>query len=335
MQKFFSSVDEVLADELFLGWYFKKNPEREKAWEEWLKQHPEQQSLVTEARKIMAELHIRETTSISSSQVNAAHQKFISAINENETDTPVFNIRSNRRKWWMAAAAAAIIVIAGGLFWLNNGKQNDNVILATDYGQLNKDILPDGSQVILNAKSTVTLSQNFGKDKDREVWLKGEAFFHVAKTNSNQRFIVHTDKFDIIVTGTKFNAVNRDNKTSVFLEEGSVTVFTKDGEEVKMIPGDYVEIRDGKLERRETNQEAILAWKDKRLDFENITMKDAAKIITEHYGIKVTLADEAVGEKRLTGIMPNDNLDVLIRALEVAYSFEIIKSNNELIVHEK
>ena len=40
-------------------------------------------------------------------------------------------------------------------------------------------------------------------------------------------------------------------------------------------------------------------------------------------------------KKKLTGIMPNDNLDVLIRALEVAYSFEITKTNNELIFYEK
>jgi ferric-dicitrate binding protein FerR (iron transport regulator) len=165
--------------------------------------------------------------------------------------------------------------------------------------------------------------------------LKGEAFFQIAKSSSQKRFIVHTDKFDIVVTGTKFNAVNRDNKISVYLTEGSVTVITKDGEEVKMVPGDYVEMRDNKLEWKETNQEAVLAWKDKRIDFENITMKEAAKIITEHYGVKVTLADETVAEKRLTGIMPNDNLDVLIRALEVAYSFEITKTNNELIFQEK
>ena len=334
MQNFFSSVDEVLADELFLAWFFKKNPDQAREWEEWLKQHPDQQTLVAEAGKIMSELYVREND-IPVSQVHSAHEKLMATISENETDTPVFKIRSRRKQWWFAAAAAAIIIVAGSLFWLNSGQKNENVVLATDYGQLNQDILPDGSQVILNAKSTVKLSQDFGKNKDREVWLQGEAFFHVAKSSSLKRFIVHTDKFDIIVTGTKFNAVNRDNKTSVFLAEGSVTVITTGGEEVKMMPGDYVEMQDNKLERKETNQEAVLAWKNKRIDFENIIMKEAAKIITEHYGVKVTLADENVAEKKLTGIMPNDNLDVLIRALEVAYSFEITKTNNELIFYEK
>jgi ferric-dicitrate binding protein FerR (iron transport regulator) len=333
MQKKFSSVDEMIADDLFLAWFFKKDPQQEKEWKEWLEQNPELQSMANQATVIMSELYIAENN-VSQAQVNGAYDKLMTTINEQQSGTPVFKIRSNRKQWWIAAAAAAIIIVAGSLFWMNTDTKNDDVILATDYGQLNQKVLPDGSQVTLNAKSTVTLSQDFG-NKDREVWLKGEAFFQVAKSSSQKRFIVHTDKFDIVVTGTKFNAVNRDNKISVYLTEGSVTVITKGGEEVKMVPGDYVEMRDDKLEWKETNHEAVLAWKDKRIDFENITMKEAAKIITEHYGVKVTLADETVAEKKLTGIMPNDNLDVLIRALEVAYSFEITKTSNELIFQEK
>jgi ferric-dicitrate binding protein FerR (iron transport regulator) len=336
MQKKLSSVDEVLADELFQAWYFKTDPSRQKEWQEFLRQNSELQPLVNEASSILSEFYIVEKN-VSATQLNAGYEKLMTTLSEKENDdqAPVFKIKTNRKRMWIAAAAAVLIILAGSLFFMNAGNKKENVVLATDYGQLNQDILPDGSQVILNAKSTITLNQGFGKNTDREVWLKGEAFFHVAKSSSQKRFIVHTDKFDIVVTGTKFNAVNRDNKISVFLSEGSVTVITKNGEEVKMLPGDYVEMRDDKLERKETSYEAVLAWKDKRIDFENITMKDAARIITEHYGVKVTLADEAVAEKRLTGIMPNDNLDVLIRALEVAYSFNITKSNNELIFHEK
>ncbi len=46
----------------------------------------------------------------------------------------------------------------------------------------------------------------------REVWLKGEAFFHVSKTPTKARFIVHTERFDVVVTGTQFNVMNRAGK---------------------------------------------------------------------------------------------------------------------------
>ncbi len=64
-------------------------------------------------------------------------------------------------------------------------------------------------------------------ESDREVWLKGEAFFHVnSKTPPQEPFYCsHVDHFDILVTGTKFNAVNRPDKANITLRNGSVTLL--------------------------------------------------------------------------------------------------------------
>jgi ferric-dicitrate binding protein FerR (iron transport regulator) len=56
-----------------------------------------------------------------------------------------------------------------------------------------------------------------------------------------------------------------------------------------------------------------------------------AKIISRHYGVKVTVTDKAIGESTISGIMPNDNLDVLIQALE-AIGYKITRANGEIII---
>jgi ferric-dicitrate binding protein FerR (iron transport regulator) len=137
---------------------------------------------------------------------------------------------------------------------------------------------------------------------------------------------------DVIVTGTQFNVITRYDKNSVFLAEGSVTLQTKDGREIKMLPGDFVELNDNRLRKKTANEEAILAWKNNQLLFEGTTMPEVAKIITEHYGIKVILANMEVRNGTLSGIMANDNLDVLLKSLEAAKNYKITRNDSEIII---
>ena len=143
--------------------------------------------------------------------------------------------------------------------------------------------------------------------------------------------MVHADQFDVIVTGTQFNVVNRDGKTNVMLTEGSVTIKAKDGKEIKMQPGDFVEVNNEQPEKRNVPQENILAWRDKKLYFDNTPLRLAAKKIEEHYGVTVTLTDDSTGNRTISGMMPNDNLDVLLESLQ-SLDFHVTRNNNEIII---
>jgi ferric-dicitrate binding protein FerR (iron transport regulator) len=48
---------------------------------------------------------------------------------------------------------------------------------------------------------------------------------------------VHTDAFDIEVTGTSFNVVNRNGVSTVILKEGSVKIHRPGAAELVMVPG--------------------------------------------------------------------------------------------------
>jgi ferric-dicitrate binding protein FerR (iron transport regulator) len=327
MKKIFVSVEDVLADESFLSWYSHGSDEKLQEWNNWLAENPDQRPLIDEAVHIIDQLP--KESGVSSSRVESAWNRLHAELDNNDKrETPVFQINKPRR-WWWVAAAAVILVFAGLSIFKFTG--NRPTTLAANYGEISSHQLPDGSQVMLNANSTVTLGTNWEEGNDREVWLKGEAFFHVAKTAHHNRFIVHTEQMDIIVTGTQFNVITRDDRSSVLLTEGSVTIRSKDGKEIMMKPGDFVEINNNELEKKPANEEAILAWRENKLIFENTPMTEAAKLISEHYGIKVTLADQQVKERPLSGIMQNDNLGVLLKSLE-AMDLKIIRKDNEIII---
>ncbi len=85
-------------------------------------------------------------------------------------------------------------------------------------------VLPDGSKVRLNAASTLKYPAAFA-GKQREVELKGEAYFEVAE-NKEQPFIVKVNNTEVKVLGTHFDimAYEEEPALTTTLLEGSVAV---------------------------------------------------------------------------------------------------------------
>lgn len=320
----FNSIEEVISNELFSAWYFKADEHLSKQWELWMLEHPDSLPLVEQSISFLNETRLKEKE-LSEEQVEAAYHR----VKEKIQAAPVVQMKSAKKRWFIPAAAAVVLLITGAaLFYNFNNKEK----LRSDYGSISQYKLPDGSQVMLNANSTLSMNEGWQKGTDREVWLKGEAFFHVQKTPMHNKFIVHANKMDIIVTGTQFNVVSREDESSVLLTEGSVIIKTSDGKEIHMKPGDYVQLDNNKPSLKTADQEKILAWKQSKIDFENTSLTDVAKTITRYYGVKVTIDDPSIANKTVTGIMPNDNLDVLIESLEALGDFKITKQNDEIII---
>jgi transmembrane sensor len=330
MQRKFSNAEEMIGDEMFLSWFYKETDEKINTWQKWMDENAEYQPMVAEAVKLMNELSLMESP-VPVSRIEAAYNKLHTKLEDRENDTtPVIQMKPARRRWWIGAAAAVLLLVAG-LTWFKWDSSSKGVI-ETPYGQLCQQELPDGSEVMLNANTVVRLSDSWKEGNDREVWLKGEAFFHVKKTAKKNRFIVHTDQLDIIVTGTQFNVRTIGDKTSVLLTEGSVIIKTADGQELNMVPGDFVEIQNNKAEKKTTNQETVLAWKDNKLNFDKTPIKEVAVMISNHYGVTVNLADESVAGKTITGMMPNNHLDDLLEALEATAEFKITRTDKTILI---
>ena len=102
-----------------------------------------------------------------------------------------------------------------------------------------------------------------------------------------------------------------------------------------MSPGEFVEFNLNQTQKRIIRNDSLLAWKDKRLVFDNTPLNDVVVIIKNHYGIDIKLADNAVGSKTISGMLPNDNLDVLLQSIDATNDFEVVHHGNDVSIRSR
>jgi ferric-dicitrate binding protein FerR (iron transport regulator) len=114
----------------------------------------------------------------------------------------IYKNKSSKNKWQLGIAASFFLLI--GLFAYFNFFNSTE--FSSDYGKQLSFLLPDGSKVLLNSKSTITYNKN-NWNTNRTLNLDGEAFFDVEKGST---FTVKTTHGHVKVLGTEFN-VNSSN----------------------------------------------------------------------------------------------------------------------------
>ncbi|MEX6686979.1 FecR domain-containing protein [Danxiaibacter flavus] len=322
MENEYLSPEEFLCDESFIDWLNRSDPKKTGRWEQWIKKNPGKQHLVDEAVELYHTLFVTE--SLKPEQLLSAEEKIFETIEPSVPRGKVFNIQ----RWMIAAAIAAVFAAAVLMFYHENKQEK----IKSQFGEVVKNILPDGSEVMLNANSSVRYNSGWDSTMEREVWIEGEAFFHVAKTAKHNRFVVHTDRFDVVVTGTQFSVVNKAEVSNVVLKEGSVTVQAKNGKVVYMRPGDFIELRDDALTQKKVTAEQALAWMEDKLYFDKTPLAEVVKIISEHYGVAVELADTGLSAETISGVIPNNNLDTVLKALGAVSDLSIERKENHVLL---
>jgi len=236
------------------------------------------------------------------------------------------------------AAAACLVLYAGITAW--EGKKAS---VYAGIGEKLEKTLPDGSLVIMNSDTRLRFSNDLPALPKREVWMRGEAFFKVSRTPDAKPFIVHTEHFDVEVTGTQFKLNSGNDSSSILLTEGSVNLLMPDGRKIRMIPGTYFSTdgsspelaqKENDVPVRVEKPAAVLSWLDKNLVFEDMPLRDVARQIELIYRVKIKLGSESVASRRITGILPNENLDILLRSLEATTDFTIVQENDIVNIQE-
>lgn len=69
--------------------------------------------------------------------------------------------------------------------------------------------------------------------------------------------------------------------------------------------------------------------------FDNTSLKEVADIITAHYGVEVKLQGNGLADKTITGIMPNDSLEILLQSLEATQDYTIQRTKNTITITNK
>jgi len=156
-------------------------------------------------------------------------------------------------------------------------------------------ILPEGTQVELNAGSKLRFSQDIGSEEVRRVELEGEGFFHVAKALANGKrkpFIVHTANQDVEVLGTTFNiqAYANERLSKTTLVEGSVIVsFEGRSKQVCLKPGFQAIWNNNKksYEIQSFDKGIELDWINGDFVFENESLINVLNRVSRWYNVDI------------------------------------------------
>lgn len=163
---------------------------------------------------------------------------------------------------------------------------------------MNKQLtLTDGTQVWLNAESTLEYPETFEGKPNREVYLKGEAYFEVTK-NASQPFRVKTDALETLVLGTSFNvrAYSKED-TQVTLVEGSVKVSDKHQNELRLQPGEHT---DQKLNKTKVEKaDDYHSWAEGMFYFDNTELVEIMRELGRWYNINIVFTNKEIMHDRL------------------------------------
>ncbi len=223
----------------------------------------------------------------------------------------------------VAAAVAIPIALAISLYFVNNSykvelPQSICEVIAPK-GHVSKCILPDGTEVWLNAGSTLTYDASGFHGKQREVDLEGEAYFEVVSNKKNP-FLVNTELANVYVTGTSFNvkAYSDTKQFETVLAEGKVELQfnLKNEQTVKMNPGERAIYKVDQKEMIIQDVDAAMysAWRKGEMLFKDATLNDLIKELERIYDIQFALKDKTIGDYRFRGMFNYSNN--LIDALE-------------------
>ena len=195
------------------------------------------------------------------------------------------NVISMRRKWLRVAAVLLPLMIVGTGYWYFS-RLVTMVEVVVNNGQRQQIMLPDGSDVCINAGSTLTYPKRFSGT--RTIRLSGEAYFAVAKDPSKP-FVVETEFLSVKVLGTEFNvsAYPDDDKTTATLASGKISVETVAGQIRSLQPNQQLTFDrlTSELSISDVLPGHATDWRNGHLVFDNVTLLKILKTMERHYDI--------------------------------------------------
>ena len=314
-------------------------------WEKYIIAHPEQVAVITEAKNLYAIL--------------SGNKRPLNKQRENLETTLFPEVETVKLKnyLWLKIAAAVVLALGSVLLYnlYHNYSSTKNAVqevycFATKTGERKKIMLPDGTSVLLNAKSNLTITKGFN-DKSREVTLTGEAFFDVAH-DKNKPFKVHTTDFNINVLGTAFNvkAYPDEITSEATLIRGLITMdaVSGNGGTITLKPSQKVTFYKmiapelpNKLVKPTTPQPEITinhytkikdstivetAWTQNRIEIYDQNFDEIKNVLEKWYNVEIRFKDPAIEKYRFTATITNESIEEVLNALKATennFKYEI------------
>ncbi|WP_128546120.1 FecR family protein [Larkinella soli] len=343
------TAEELAADELFTRWVQHPDDAEVSAfWEGWLTHHPYKTEEVEEARELVMTASRPATRGLEGDEVVSLWGRIRSSIQEMPELQPLQpDVQSWVTNWYIfrwVSAAAGIVLFIGWVLWMQSSQAMETV--HTPFGVARNVKLPDGTLVTLNGNSRLRFARVWSEEVPRAVWLEGEAYFTVAHrdgSGEDSKFRVHTSNLTVEVQGTRFNVSQRKEGTRVVLSAGKIKLMFNDRPQIiEMKPGEAVEIPARKpaeqktsLIRRHVDPFRFTSWTERQLVFDETALSEVAALIQNTYGLTVKFEKPALAAIRVTGTLPSDDVNVLLKALALSSDLQISRQGSQVSISSR
>jgi ferric-dicitrate binding protein FerR (iron transport regulator) len=238
---------------------------------------------------------------------------------------------------WVAVLSG-IMIVATGTFWaaMRFVKEPRYTTQENRAGERSRFMLPDGSEVWLQAGSTIVYPEQFSRH-ERRVSLRGEAFFQVVK-DPDKPFVVDTGDLSTTALGTSFNISAYPDKPSieVALVTGKVAVarHNTSQEPALLEPGR------GAFYRKDTHQltsgpvatDVVTAWTLGILVFEGDDYAGFVRKIEQWYGVTVTARGKIPQRWSIRGRFDNAYLTQVMEVISFNKGFTYTLNDKNLTI---
>ena len=252
---------------------------------------------------------------------NFDSEQILRNVISHKKETKIVKLKFN----WLAKMAAVLVIGLGiGFFFLQN-RATTEMALA---GEKTTFLLPDNSEVVLNSGSEIDYKK-FNWKYNRELNLKGEAFFKVAK---GEQFDVNTNLGKVTVVGTQFNVKARNQNFEVECFEGKVKVLFN-GKQILLTKGKSIFVQNGiEIDSRNDVSESP-NWLQNEMEFNNNSLSEITAEMERQYSISIE--NNFVSDKKFSGILPSDNLDTALEIISKTYKLKYSKPTEKKVVLTK
>ena len=244
------------------------------------------------------------------------------------------NIVSYQKFAHIAAVIIPLFLFAGGMFYYLS-PHNEMIEVSVAYGEQKHLILPDSSEVWLNAGSTILYPETFAKDK-RLVMLDGEAYFSVKKDTASP-FIVEASQLSVKVLVTRFNvkAYPKDEKITTTLTSGKVEVSVQSQPPHILKPNEQLtydkissDIHISMIDTNDPN-----CWIVGKLVFTNASAGEIFRTLERHYNTTIDNTATIPTSNRYTvKFLKDESLDEILNILKDIIGFDYQLYEKKIIV---
>jgi len=221
-------------------------------------------------------------------------------------------------------AAASIVLIAGASIFAYNQLSAPATETHVASHEAIEATVETSTQISLNRNSRITCTDN-RKNGSYNVQLEGEAYFDVEK-NPARTFTIDTKDVTVTVRGTSFDVCEQGGSTTVTVTSGNVEVTNHADHQTigNLTRGKQLVChKGGKMEVKDVDNFNCLAWKLRKLEFNDQTIGEIMQQLQSAYNIKYRIASDEARNARLTGTFEQQDILSVFKVIEQALDIKI------------